>query len=423
MEEEGRGRGRTRDRKRTEDVVVKRNLVEDALRSSIATLISLSGPRQTMSPAVSSVTLSALVNPHQPIPGSISPHRSSYESSRQVHARPRPPPRSFTAVASATFFFEDDEDEFEAQQAFTQEETSQWEDAVHKSSTSETDDGAAVDVSDDEGTQLGPRGLAAGGHPSQAMDMSAFSRTARERERSLSDSLSSRPSIYSPIQSRSMGTSLPTASSSWGRRSTRRPRRPSVSPGPASLEERRRARAGRTGRVAQQVASLTDDDNEAFELEHTFFELVDAASMFMSMSPRHASGSVVGGTISSSATARLGVASPRPSGMTSPRPLTQSRSIWTPEATASPASVPSSDPFLASSVPTLDLSSGTDEARSPATKGEMTGKPAASGDRSGQGKADTGGGGGGWFGWLADLKLWHLVSIAGILVGVGLNAG
>jgi len=427
VEEEGRGRGRARDRRRShDDPLAKRNLLEDALRSSIATLISLSGPRQTMSPATSSFSLNALINPHQPTPTSTSPHSSNYESSRQVHARPRPPPRSFTAVASETFFIEDDEEEDHLKDQISHHEAGQWEDAVYKSSASETDtlesmtDDGADDGSDDDGTQLGPRGSQLG------MSIPPASRAARERERSLSDSLSARPSVYSPIQSRSLGSSLPTVTSSWGRRGARRPRQPSDSPGPASIEDRRRARAARTG--MNQVSSLTDDDNDAFELEHTFFELVDAASMFMSMSPRHASGSVLSGgtaiasaSTSTTATARLGVASPRPTGVLSPVSLAHSRSVWTPEPTASPESVPSSDPFLASSVPTLDLSSGPDEleARSPGTKGHARGNPGgASGDR-GEARSERGRG---WFGWVSDLKLWHLVSIAGLLVGVGFNA-
>lgn len=190
------------------------------------------------------------------------------------------------------------------------------------------------------------------------------------------------------------------------------------------------ARGGRLmlkSRAWSQVCTVPVFDPSS-PLMHTpradqgFLELVDSAKAFMSM-PTRLSGSLPGSTThtapevehhhhptsSTLFTSALGTLSPVP------RPPLN----WHHPAPSSPSSsFPSSDPFLPSSVP--DLSSGPDELSSPGVKGQAKGGKGSSSTPSEKATAQ------GWFAWLGktvEIKVWHLVGLCGLLVGVGVGIG
>ena len=156
--------------------------------------------------------------------------------------------------------------------------------------------------------------------------------------------------------------------------------------------------------------------------------MVDAARFFSDLSPRASLRAPYSSLPSSYETAR-----PR-----HPAPATTASS-WAPDTASSATSTPpyysgDEDPALASeSPPRLDLSSSGAEGESersalpPALPGDEQLGRAAKGE-----KRDEGNEGRpkkqGWFGWwrafgvTVELKVWHLVGICGVLIGVGLGA-
>lgn len=160
-------------------------------------------------------------------------------------------------------------------------------------------------------------------------------------------------------------------------------------------------------------------------LDQGFMDLVESAKTFMTM-PSRLPGSLPATTddsipssdthpsTSALFTNALGSISPVPRG-----PLPEN---WHSALISSPSSsFPSSDPFLPSSVPTLELSSGPDELSSPSGRK----KPKA---RRGEEKSakDDGAHATGWFNWFSrkvELRMWHLVGLCGLLVGVGVGIG
>ncbi|ORY91456.1 hypothetical protein BCR35DRAFT_298618, partial [Leucosporidium creatinivorum] len=404
--DEMRGRGRGRTRRREEDPAMRKSMLEDALRSSLATLLSLSSQHATLSPAMSSASLSSLFTPQSPLGGSTSPRRFNQGPSVSQTIN-RPSPFAF-ALSEPT---EEEEATHEDAREWNEDDQELSEEAVEFYSEGS-----------DDGTQLGPR------PPQQQQQQRSSSRaipitstSSRIRERSQSDSLPnpSVPSGFSPIQSRPLALGPSSGSPpTWSRRRRRRGQRyASLSPGPtpASLEERRRARARGT----------TDAEESGVEPDQGFMDLVDSAKTFMSMPPR-LSGNIPATTDDSTPssemhpstsalfTSALGNISPVPRG-----PLPEN---WRPAPISSPSSsFPSSDPFLPSSVPTLELSSGPDELSSPS--GRKTSKAPRRGEKSAK---DEGGQATGWFSWLSrtvELKVWHLVGLCGLLVGVGVGIG
>lgn len=341
-----------------------------------------------MSPALSHTSLTSLLGAYSPVAGSSSPRRTinNLESlARLPSLSPSPAtapgrhsPFSF-AMCDPFLVDESEAADEDAREFQAREDARQWEEDPFSTSEGDLVE-HAYDLSDDERTQLAPRRPIAIPHSH-----------SRSRARSNSDSAS----YFSPIQSRSIP--LGPASNSpptWSRRYRRRnQRRASISPGPASLEERRRARAA--GGIA------------------------DAGGSFMDLSPARARGS-------SSATAYNSVGSsgfhlpPAPATTTLP-PRTSD--VWTPEGPLSPtSSFPSSDPVLASSIPTIDLSSdaemddGSPSRRAAASRRRQLGPDGESDDKAAAG----------WFGWWGrsiELKVWHLVGLAGLILGVGVGLG
>lgn len=262
----GRGRGRTR--RREEDPALRKSMLEDALRSrlvssglgvaravltilfsfpwrchSLATLLSLSAPHQSQSPAMSSANLAALfASASQPMQtGYTSPLRSNEAT------------RSFPRMSPFAFALTDHEPPPEAVAdavpALAEDHVELSEDAIEFYSETGA---ASSPSSDDEGTQLAPRNQASSGNVgastgrSRAIPITATDSRKTTRGRSLSDSLPE-PPAFSPIQSRPLTLGPSSASPPvWSRRRRhhRGARRSSNSPGPspATLDERRQAR-------------------------------------------------------------------------------------------------------------------------------------------------------------------------------------
>ncbi|KAI5475983.1 hypothetical protein MNV49_000542 [Pseudohyphozyma bogoriensis] len=374
-----------------------------------------------MSPAMSHSNLTALLGAYSPTvnrSGSASPStlgthldmfpRSTSGNPQSPSIQSRPSPFSFSYQAE-----EDDESESalnddarhssharvqlaqalsQAQLAQDHEDALQWED----NSGASTSEAEVVDLdstSSDEGTQLGPR------HHRNSHSTSTSAHHPRTRAipitggiprgRSNSDSLPAPSTSFSPIQSRPLTL------------------------GPSAAKER-------GGRV-------TDLEDERLQPDEAFKELMDAAKVFMDMSTR-GSGASSSGTINSRKLAgSSGLAAGGSAGVaeqpTTPTRTTQQQQ-WTPDPVSSPASsFPSSDPQLASSVaPSIELSSGPDFDEVSSEKRSRGEKGAA------ESNAEDGAEGRGWFGWwrrTVEIKVWHLVGLAGLLItaGVGLGVG
>ncbi|KAL8292820.1 hypothetical protein RQP46_000514 [Phenoliferia psychrophenolica] len=365
------------------------------LPRSLATLLTLSAHPQTMSPALSHSSLTSLLGAYSPLPGSSSPRRgptvinniSAATTTAAFDAYARNPHSPFAFALADAFSYDEAAADDDAREFQAEEDARQWEE--DPSSTSEegsmvSPPGSDTFLSDDEGTQLAPRRL------SRAIPI------VPSRGRSTSDdatgSVAAAPSSASPAaQSKSLplGPSSATSPPSWSRRLRRRAqRRSSVSPGPASLEERRRARAelDRAGAGPQ-----------------SFLELVDSSRTFGSGGGGSSGGTAYGGQHQSHHDTPAAAIPPS----------------WTPEGAVSPSSsFPSSDPVLASSIPTIDLSSGA-EMDDPIESSRKKKRAAAEGAPG----AASGGGWLGWWGRSIELKVWHLVGLAGILIGVGVGLG
>lgn len=253
------------------------------------------------------------------------------------------------------------------------------------------------DASDDDRRRGAPEGFARS-MPIPALSTATHPHTNRGRNQS--KSLPTESTFASPASSRltTMSSVLPSStngSPSVSRRRTQRrrgQRRASLSPGPASVEERRRAR----GNVV-----VTDTEDQSIEPDRVFAELVEAAKGFMIMSPRLNSNSNPLGV-------RDGL------GMESTTLLPTLANWVTP---LSP---------LASSAPTIDLSSsGADLDDSPHAR------PAIKSKKSALVGVGVGVGGGGkegesWFDWLRksfSIRVWHLTAVASVCIGIGFTAG
>ncbi|GAA5994427.1 uncharacterized protein JCM10292_002058 [Rhodotorula paludigena] len=464
--DESRGRARTR---RGRDPELKRSMLEDALRSSLATLLSLAPAQAGLSqtPSMSHASLASLFQPTASSSSSASAGASgssastaSFNSRQQTGTRPSP-----FATALIDPLEEDDE--------------------LSSSSVAEDVFAPSSSSSDEEGTQLAPASPSA--HRTRAIPIASPSRSrtrpyfgTSSSYRAYSDSASHAAAAssgpfaaagFSPLQpSRPLGSAgLPSSNSpphySRSRRgaaalpaSALRSRRggggsgrgrggsTSPGPGPASVEERRRARAeaalrtaggaagmgmgrswalgeGATERRGAEQGFLSEGEGAEGDRDNAFQELVDAARFFSDLSPR---------------------ASLRPLPQTSPtrtREPTRPSSSWPlpsfarpPTFAASSSSTPpfdsDEDPALASeSVPTLEgLSSGAEGEQLPSPTGGEKGDKSAKAGSSGAGDGKGDNRRQGWFSWLkglgatVEIKVWHLVSICGVLIGVGIGA-
>ncbi|GJN89580.1 hypothetical protein Rhopal_002567-T1 [Rhodotorula paludigena] len=448
--DESRGRARTR---RGRDPELKRSMLEDALRSSLATLLSLAPAQAGLSqtPSMSHASLASLFQPTASSSSSASAGASgssastaSLNSRQQTGTRPSP-----FATALIDPLEEDDE--------------------LSSSSVAEDVFAPSSSSSDEEGTQLAPASPSA--HRTRAIPIASPSRSrtrpyfgTSSSYRAYSDSASHAAAAassgqfaaagFSPLQpSRPLGSAaagLPSSNSpphySRSRRgaaalpaSALRSRRgggggggrgrggsTSPGPGPASVEERRRARAEAALRAAGtgMGRSWAPGEGAPERRDNAFQELVDAARFFSDLSPR---------------------ASLRPLPQTSPtrtREPTRPSSSWPLPSFARPPTVAGSssstppfysdeDPALASeSVPTLEgLSSGAEGEQSPLPasddKGDKSAKAGLGGAGDGKGEEPRRQG---WFSWLkglgatVEIKVWHLVGICGVLIGVGIGA-
>ncbi|TNY22962.1 hypothetical protein DMC30DRAFT_390686 [Rhodotorula diobovata] len=424
--EEGRGRARTR-RAAVRDPELKRSMLEDALRSSLATLLSLAPAQAGMSqtPSMSHASLASLFQPTASASGPTVTSASAGPSRAGVK-RPSP----FATALVDPLDEEDDEDEAVAAQS-----GSVFEDVFASSSSS-----SSPSSGDDEGTQLAP---GPGPPRSHAIPIASSSRS-----RAYSDSASPGTAGFSPlVPSRPLGAGHPTSGSppyySRSRRGAAPVRRRgergrgrggSTSPGPASLEERRRARAAAAAAAAG--ATVASEEERETHRDEAFQELVDAARFFSDLSPRNSLRAPYSSLPSSYETAR-----PRTT------TTTTTASSWAPATTASATSTPpfysDEDPALASeSPPVLEgLSSGAEgegDDRSPPLPGALPvdeKRGIREGEKGGPAPARAADGAAapakerqGWFSWLralgatVEVKVWHLVGLCGVLIGVGIGA-
>lgn len=357
---------------------------------------------------MSHTNLTALLGSHSPS-GGISPGRPA------TQVLGFPPPRS-SRPSSSPYVFSLDGDEASAGVEGAENEDSrlqqeredakQWEEDL--SSTSEVElieVASSENASDNEGTQLGPRThhlpSVASQRPSRAIPILTSSRQD-SRARSNSDSLPSTSTQFSPLQSRTLGLAPSSGSPpTWSRRRRRRGQRyASSSPGPATVDERRRARG------------ITDAEDEGVEVDRVFLDLVDAAKVFIDMSPRRGRGSHASST--------PGTPDSRSRPLSEMAPFMTDSQVrvkqqWTPDPASSPSpSLPSSDPQLASSVP--DFSSLDEE-------DPMVASLRRIGSPKGSSEPDKPKPKGWWWGRTIEIKVWHLVGLAGLLLSVGAGLG
>ncbi|BGP39281.1 hypothetical protein JCM10449v2_003219 [Rhodotorula kratochvilovae] len=422
--EEGRGRARTR---RPRDPELKRSMLEEALRSSLVTILSLAPAQAGMSqtPSMSHASLASLFQPTASSSSSaasagVSASTSSFSSHQPAVDRASP----FATALIDPLDDEEDDDESRGGSA-----ASYLPEDVFTSSSSSS--------GEDEHTQLAPASR------SRAIPIIPAPASSRSHARAYSDSRATAEAEhedpyaaagFSPlVQSRPLGA--PGTSPQFSRSSRRgaaprrrgRGRGGSASPGPASVEERRRAReqAGYADAGAGVGAIVSEGEGEGVERDEAFQELVDAARFFSDLSPR--------------STHRAAPAS-LPSSYETARPRTTSSS-WAPRSAESATSTPplysdEDDPALASeSVSTLEgLSSGPEgdgdgvDERAPLPgalplEKRATGAEKGTAGSSGQGEERQG-----WLSWLrglgrtVEIKVWHLVGICGLLIGVGIGA-
>ncbi|KAJ8294671.1 hypothetical protein OF846_002485 [Rhodotorula toruloides] len=426
--EEGRGRARTR---RVRDPELKKSMLEEALRSSLATLLSLA-PVQAGLSQTPSMSYASLASLFQPTASSASASSSSTASFAPRSGSHRPAP--FASALSDPL--EEDDEESPARQVH--------EDVFLSSSSSAS--------SSDDATRLAPTSSTR----TRAIPISR----ARDHSRSYSDSLPPSSSDYSPLQP-SQPLGVPTSDSPpvWSRRRAAavggglrrrgRGRGGSTSPGPASVEERRRARAAaaamagaagvsaslahlREGESAEsEGGALTEGEGEMVERDEAFHDLLEAARFFSDLSPRASRGTSYFSQPSSydSTKTTLPARPPATSATWSSNPLFQSLST----TTTPPLSSEEDDPALASeSVPTLEglSSEGDEHSPAPASTGEQDekGRPVKREGPSHERKEESQRARG-FFPWLRKLgstievKVWHLVGICGVLLGAGWAAG
>ncbi|GAA5927697.1 uncharacterized protein JCM15063_005971 [Sporobolomyces koalae] len=422
--EDGRGRGRTRERRR--DPELKRSMLEDALRSSLSTILSLAPAHTGMSqtPQMSYVSLANLLSSPR---ASLNIAPPSLSSRQMIGAR-RPSP---FAASLESRVEEDEEDDFDDVQRAESPHNAH---DVLTASSSEEDEGY------DDYERYGiDRAAASTG--SRAIPI------PRTQSRPTPHSLSTRDdAFFSPLQpSRPLGASAYQASDSPSAYSRRRGARrgrgaargrasggtsgggssASPQPGPASLEERRRARmaAAQSGWTLGERGGTTDVDDENVQPDEAFAELLSAARFFSDLSPRAQHSRSLPSSFGSTRTAR-----PIPTFHSIPTPTLQDHE---PDYQDD-----EDDPAMASeSVPTLGglSSSGAEGSRSPSSHEAVTRRKPQPDPRDKnlekavKGEQDRSRSKKGWFGWwgigkTVELKVWHLVGICGILVGVGWGA-
>lgn len=204
----------------------------DAARRSrsLATLLSLSAPQASLSPAMSHTSLSSMMNPGFRSPlgvGAVSPGRASLERNA-----PRTSPFAFSLSVPINHVDHRQEEE----------EAQQWEEAEQELSEEAIE---FYSSGSDEGTQLGPRPSTTRNSTARAIPIPPSTGGSHIRGRSQSDSLPNPSTSFSPLQSRPLALGPSSASPPvWSRRRRRRgQRRSSLSPAPATPEERFRARA------------------------------------------------------------------------------------------------------------------------------------------------------------------------------------
>ncbi|GAA6062571.1 hypothetical protein JCM10212_004884 [Sporobolomyces blumeae] len=438
--DDARGRGRTRERRR--DPELKRSMLEEALRSSLSTILSLTPAHAGMSqtPAMSHVSLASLLSSPRYMPPTPT-------TSRLTASRPFPPAQRLSPFASSLSgpYEEDDEENDDGYE--------QAPEAVRRGNESQPHDvlSASSEGSDSEAeqTELSPRPS----QSSQAIPIprsqsrsypearSAFPPLSRETDEFFPSHLQpSRPlgsaSAYPdfptsdspPVYSRRRGSRRDRGFGTVPVRGRGRGSSASPGPGPASLEERRRARmSAPQGHRAVERGGTTDVEDESVERDEAFAELVSAARFFSDLSPRASTTRSLPASFDSARTTRP-----------PPPPL------YPPALSSTPpysSGAEDDDPALASeSVPTLEgLSSGAEGSRSPSSHPDRgreqphgskdgTGREAEKapkaehvGDEPSSGKAN------GWLGWFGigktvKLKVWHLVGLCGVLIGVGWGA-
>ncbi|KAG0658154.1 hypothetical protein C6P46_006030 [Rhodotorula mucilaginosa] len=447
--EGARGRARTR---RIRDPELKKSMLEDALRSSLATLLSLAPTQAGLSqtPAMSYASLASLFQPTATTSGSVS--RTAPAGSNMGPASMRP----HREAPFAGIMLEEGDLEEEQVKAGPSHA-----DVFSASSSSDSSSEA------DSTTELGVRPSATGQGGSRAIPIGSSRRSLSDSVPSGSAAASGSSARFSPLQSRPVGGQPSTESpaSTWNRsrrgasglgagsRRRGRGRGGSASPGPASVEERRRARAAAASAAGLAYATgsewagsgvrFSEGEGSSAERDEAFHDLLSTARFFSDLSPR------------ASRAPFSSLPSSYDSGRTTLPPASSSTSAWAasalPLSSAGPRSPSSSDdgaadesdPALASeSVPTLEslssgaegersplLGTGTDaskrtkesrqEQRSESLSSERAVDPTANKEKKAKKK--------GWFSWIrggtVELKVWHLVGICGVLIGAGWAAG
>ncbi|SGY79192.1 BQ5605_C008g05069 [Microbotryum silenes-dioicae] len=430
-EDERRGRGRGRTKRREDDPTIRTTLIEDALRSSLA------APYQSLSPAMSHVSLTSLAfqsSSATPNEALRSPRRSFVNPAgvTSVFAgQPRLSPFAF-ALDDAFGEVDEDDDDLASSIASMRSQHAR----VHSVPGREAEryqspSGGSIELSSsssDEGTELAPRTAApttSGGAPALATATRGHEAdTRRERTQDLTQgrrdsTLSSAVTDpdFSPIRSRPLqlgpAPASPPAPSNRGRR--RGNRRDSASPLPASVEERRRARAARGS--AEGLEGSTGNARVYRESTRGTRSPRPPAASFRQ--PGVGLGSVRGLDLDTSARASECTPDRRPTPLTS-----AAMDDWDAKTTQDSisSSLVVSEPFLPSSAPTLDLSSSAEESPCRRTT-DATGKGFSStsgGSRERQMKQQSGG----WYGFLGrsvELKVWQVVGLCGVLLGVGVG--
>ncbi|SCV70825.1 BQ2448_3587 [Microbotryum intermedium] len=435
-EEERRGRGRGRTKRREDDPTVRTTLIEDALRSSLATLLSLAAPYQSLSPAISHASLTSLAFQPSTTPNEAlsSPRRSFINAAGVASVFPNQPRPSPFAFSLSDAFGEVDEDEDDHDLASSidsmRAQDSKNNIAGRKAGRYQSPGGETIEfssASSDEGTELAPRTAAR----TRAGDASASPNATRGRDldprtERAHDSTRGRwvPSVpitvtdpdFSPIRSRPLqlgpAPGSPPAPSNRGRR--RGNRRDSASPLPASVEERRQARAARGSTDVREGSARADGKFR----ESARGTRSPRPQVVSTRQPGVGPGSVRG----------LGLGTSQTFGCTPdrrPTPLTSAvMDNWDAETTQDSisSSLAVSEPFLPSSVPTLDLSSSAEDSpcRRAADSGKESSSTRSGGSRERQMKQQSRS----WYGFFKrsiELKVWQVVGLCGLLLGVGVG--
>ncbi|GAA5892603.1 uncharacterized protein JCM6883_007411 [Sporobolomyces salmoneus] len=425
----GRGRGRTRERRR--DPELKRSMLEDALRSSLSTILSLAPAHTGMSqtPQMSQVSLANLLSTPRSAFTSA-PHGSSSAPSYSAPRSSFPPthrPSPFASSLAARF--EDEEEEEEEDVEFLSSTRGTPQDDVLSTSSDDEDNQTELSPHTTTGSRAIPIPSRSRYRSSSTSRDDAFF-SPLQPSRPLGVPSSDSPPVYSrrrggrrgrgTTRGRGMGSSMVGGSGGGGTNNNSM----SPQPGPASLEERRRARmlAAQSGWTQGERAGTTDVEDETVQPDEAFAELLSAARFFSDLSPRASHTRSLPTSFDSTRTTR-----PPPS-------LPSFHSASTPALRFGRDGVETEeeeDPALASeSVPTLgELSSGAEGSRSPSSeqqgspdsKKRQLEKQAAESESSPDGQRKKG-----WFSWLTgktvELKVWHLVGLCGVLVGVGWGA-